>query len=238
MTQKEAQKGLNRREFLGASAALTASAVAPGVLSSARAEAPVAPFVLEPLAFAQDALDPVISARTLSFHYDKHHRGYLDNLNRLVQNTVYANMPMEQIIIDTADKPDKSGLFNNAAQTWNHTFYWRCLKPGGTPIPAALRTKIEADFGSVDTCKKELAQAAITQFASGWAWLVADGNKLKVVKTSNAQVPLTQGLKPLLTIDVWEHAYYLDYQNRRADHVAAVIEHLLNWDFAAHTLAH
>ena len=233
--QKENKSGLDRREFLVASAGASAAfAIAgPSVLG---AEETVAPFVLAPLPFAANALEPVISARTLSFHYDKHHRAYLTNLNRLVENTPYAKMPLEQIVRQTAAKADTAGLFNNAAQTWNHTFYWQSLKPGGSEVPAALRSKIEADFGSIEACTKALTEAAVTQFASGWAWLVAENGRLKVVKTSNAETPLTQAMKPLLTIDVWEHAYYLDYQNRRAEYVAAVIEKLLNWEFAAQNL--
>ena len=144
---------------------------------------------------------------------------------------------MENIIAETAGKADKTAIFNNAAQTWNHTFYWRSLRPNGAgEPPAVLKQKIEASFVTVDACKKELATAALTQFGGGWAWLVLDGDKLKVVKTGNAEVPITTGMKPLLTIDVWEHAYYLDYQNRRADYINAVLDNLINWDFAAENL--
>ncbi len=160
-------------------------------------------------------------------------RTYVDNLNKLIAGTEFADMPLEKIIAATAGKPDKVGIFNNAAQVWNHTFYWQSLRPnGGGEPPAGLKQKIESSFGSVDACRKELANAAVTQFGSGWAWLVKDGDKLKVVKTGNADTPLTSTMKPLLTIDVWEHAYYLDYQNRRADYVNAVITKLLNWEFA------
>ena len=151
--------------------------------------------------------------------------------------TEFADLSLEKIIAATAGKTDKTAIFNNAAQTWNHTFYWHSLKPnGGGEPPAALKQAIEAAFGSVDACKTELATAATTQFGSGWAWLVVDGGKLKVVKTSNADLPLTMGMKPLLTIDVWEHAYYLDYQNRRADYVKAVLDKLINWGFAGDNL--
>ena len=194
-------------------------------------------FVLPPLPFADNALDPVISANTMSFHYGKHHKAYVDNLNKLVTGTEFANLSLEKIIIGTSGKADKSAIFNNAAQAWNHVFYWSSLIPkGGGEPPAALKIKIEASFGTVDTCKKELFTAATTQFGSGWAWLVLDGDKLKVVKTGNADSPLTKGMKPLLTIDVWEHAYYLDYQNRRADYVNAILDKLLNWNFAADNL--
>jgi Fe-Mn family superoxide dismutase len=140
---------------------------------------------------------------------------------------------LEKIITKTAGKADKTAIFNNAAQTWNHSFYWKSMKSkGGGEPPTAVKQKIEASFGTVDACKKELATAAMAQFGSGWVWLVLDGDKLKVVKTGNADVPITAGMKPLLTIDVWEHAYYLDYQNRRADYVNAVLDKLINWEFA------
>jgi Fe-Mn family superoxide dismutase len=169
----------------------------------------------------------------MSFHYGKHHKGYVDNLNKLIAGTEYANLSLEKIITSTAGKPEKTAIFNNAAQTWNHTFYWKSMKPnGGGEPPAALKKRIEAAFGSVEACKKELANAAVSQFGSGWAWLVLDGSVLKVVKTANADDPLTTTMKPLLTIDVWEHAYYLDCQNRRADYVNAVLDKLINWEFA------
>ena len=193
---------------------------------------------LPPLPYAQDALAPVISAETLSFHYGKHHKAYVDNLNRLVAGTDLAETPLEKVIAAVAGKPDKAGIFNNAAQIWNHTFFWNSLKPGGGGAPTGgLAKGIDAAFGSYDNFKKEFANAAMTQFGSGWAWLVADKGQLKVAKTPNAETPLTAGMTPLLTIDVWEHAYYLDYQNRRADFVAAVIDKLLNWEFANANLA-
>jgi superoxide dismutase, Fe-Mn family len=196
-----------------------------------------APITLPPLPWADNALDPVISANTLGFHYGKHHKAYVDNLNKLIAGTPLEGQPLEKIILEVAGKADKAGIFNNAAQVWNHTFYWNSLKPqgGGTP-PAALAKLIERDFGSLDTLKKELATAATTQFGSGWAWLASDNGKLVVTKTSNAELPMTKGQKALLTIDVWEHAYYLDYQNRRPDYANAVIEKLLNWQFAADNL--
>ena len=193
---------------------------------------------LPPLPYAQDALAPVISANTLSFHYGKHHKAYVDNLLKLVAGTELAEQPLEAVIRASAGKADKAGVFNNAAQVWNHTFFWNSLKPGGGGAPTGAVAKgIEAAFGSFDNFKKEFANAAMTQFGSGWAWLVADKGQLKVVKTPNAETPLTGGMTPLVTIDVWEHAYYLDYQNRRADFVAAVIDKLLNWEFANANLA-
>jgi Fe-Mn family superoxide dismutase len=191
------------------------------------------PHVLAPLPYAEDALEPVITANTIGFHYGKHHKSYVDNLNKLVAGTEYADLSLEKIITATARQADKAAIFNNAAQIWNHTFYWKSMRPkGGGEPPAALKQKMEASFGSVDACKKELASAAVSQFGSGWVWLVIDGGALKVVKTANAETPLTTGMKPLLTVDVWEHAYYLDYQNRRADYVSAVLDTLINWEFA------
>ena len=204
--------------------ALSNSATMPGTAS---------PFMLPPLPYAENALEPVLSANTLGFHYGKHHKTYVDNLNKLVAGTEYSNQTLEQIISGTAGKAEAVAIFNNAAQTWNHTFYWKSLQPnGGGEPPAALKQMIEASYGTVDACKKEFASLAVSQFGSGWAWLVLDGSQLKLVKTANAGLPLTMGLKPLLAIDVWEHAYYLDYQNRRADYVNAVLDKLINWEFA------
>jgi superoxide dismutase, Fe-Mn family len=192
---------------------------------------------LPALPYAQNALDPVISANTLGFHYGKHHKTYVDTLNKLIAGTEFADMQLEQIVKATAGKADHTAIFNNAAQAWNHTFYWRSMKPqGGGEPPAAVKRLVESSFGSVDACKKELATAAVGQFGSGWAWLVQDGQKLKVVKTGNAETPLTGSSTPLLTVDVWEHAYYLDYQNRRVDYVNAVLDKLINWGFAADNL--
>lgn len=193
--------------------------------------------VLPALPYAENALEPVISARTIEFHYGKHHKGYVDNLNKMVEGTVYAGQTLERVIGETSGKIAKTAIFNNASQAWNHAFYWKSLSPdGGGEPPEALKKMIEAAFGTLDACKKELAAAATAQFGSGWAWLVLDGAVLRVVKTSNANSPLAKGMKPLLTLDVWEHAYYLDYQNRRSDYVAAVIDKLLNWEFAAENL--
>jgi superoxide dismutase, Fe-Mn family len=193
---------------------------------------------LPPLPFPDNALDPVISANTLSFHYGKHHKAYVDNLNKLIAGTPLEGQPLEKIILESAGKADKAGVFNNSAQVWNHTFYWNSLKPngGGTP-PAALGKLIERDFGSLDALKKELANAATTQFGSGWAWLAEVDGKLAVTKTSNAELPMTKGQKALLTIDVWEHAYYIDYRNLRPKFVEAFLSSLVNWDFAEKNFA-
>jgi Fe-Mn family superoxide dismutase len=191
------------------------------------------PHILPALPYAENALEPILTAKTLSFHYGKHHKGYVDNLNKLTAGTDYADLSLEKIVTSTAGKPERTAIFNNAAQNWNHTFYWNSMKPnGGGEPPAELKQKIEAAFGSVDACKKEFASAAVAQFGSGWAWLVLDGGVLKVVKTANADIPMTMGFTPLLTIDVWEHAYYLDYQNRRVDYANAVLDKLINWEFA------
>jgi superoxide dismutase, Fe-Mn family len=195
-------------------------------------------YSLPPLPYADNALAPVISANTIGFHYGKHHKTYVDNLNKLVPGTEFEGATLEAIIKATAGKADKAGLFNNAAQIWNHTFYWHGLKGNGGGMPTGmLADRINSAFGSYESFKKEFANAAVTQFGSGWAWLVAEGGAVKVVKTGNAEVPFTKGQTPLITIDVWEHAYYLDYQNRRADYVNAVIDKLLNWGFATENLA-
>ena len=195
------------------------------------------PISLPPLPFEQNALAPVISSNTLSFHYGKHHKTYVETLNKLIVGTEFADMPLESIIKKSAGQTDHAAIFNNAAQTWNHTFYWNSLKPnGGGEPPAALKQLMDSSFGGVDQCKKELSKAAVGQFGSGWAWLVLDGEKLKVVKTPNAHTPLTEKAQPLLTIDVWEHAYYLDYQNRRVDYVNATLDKLANWGFSAANL--
>ena len=187
-----------------------------------------------PLPYAEDALEPVISAKTIGFHYGKHHKAYVDNLNKLIAGTEFEGIPLEEIIKKTADKAEHAGIFNNAAQVWNHTFFWKSLTSNGGGKPSdVLMKKIEEAFGSFDDFLKELTEAAKTQFGSGWAWLVLDGNKLKVMKTPNAETPLTMDVTPLLTIDVWEHAYYLDYQNKRPDYVTTVLDKLINWEFAA-----
>jgi superoxide dismutase, Fe-Mn family len=195
-------------------------------------------FTLPPLPFPEDALAPVISANTLSFHYGKHHKAYVDNLNKLVAGTEYEGATLEKIIKDTAGKADKSGIFNNAAQVWNHTFYWNGLRANGGGKPSGrIAQMIESDLGGYEQFKKDFANAGVTQFGSGWAWVVLDGGKLKIVNTGNADTPMTKGQTAILTLDVWEHAYYLDYQNRRPDHLNACIDKLLNWEFANTNLA-
>lgn len=221
---------LTRRRFLG-SAAGAASIIAMKGLPMFASE--TTEYNLPELPYKQNALEPVISANTISFHYGKHHQAYSDNLKKLLPDSPFNGLTLEKIILATYGKSENVSIYNNAAQVWNHDFYWHSITPkGGGDPPAALKQKIEKSFGSVDKCKEAFSQAATSQFGSGWAWLVADNETLKVVKTSNADNPLTSGLKPLLTIDVWEHAYYLDYQNRRGDYVQAVLNRLTNWEFA------
>jgi Fe-Mn family superoxide dismutase len=187
---------------------------------------------LPELPYAKDALVPIISANTLEFHYGKHHKAYVDNLNKLIAGTELAEADLETIIKKVAGDPARMGIFNNAAQVWNHSFYWQCLKPGGGGKPAGtVAAKIDAAWGSCEKFAEELKNAGATQFGSGWAWLIVDGGQLKITKTANADTPIAHGAKPLLTLDVWEHAYYLDYQNRRPDYLSAVIANLINWDF-------
>ncbi|GAC1457243.1 MAG: superoxide dismutase [Steroidobacteraceae bacterium] len=195
---------------------------------------------LPPLPYGLDALEPVISAATLSVHHGKHHQAYVDKLNELVAGTAFADLTLQALVVQTAGKQEHAAIFNNAAQAWNHAFYWRCLKPVGgqsVPVPGTLGRMIREAFGDLAALKGEFAKAAIEQFGSGWAWLVLDGAQLRIVRTGNANDPLAHHLRPLLALDVWEHAYYLDYQNRRPDYVHAVLDRLINWEFAAANLA-
>jgi Fe-Mn family superoxide dismutase len=188
--------------------------------------------VLPPLPFAQNALEPFISAETLQYHYGKHHQAYVTNLNKLIQGTPEADKPLEEIILKS-----EGGIFNNAAQVWNHTFYWSGLKPGAAAPQGVLADAIQRDFGSVDALKDSLLNAATTQFGSGWAWLVLEGKQLKAVKTGNADLPMKHNQTALWVIDVWEHAYYIDYRNDRPKYVKSVLDNLMNWEFIAGNLA-
>jgi Fe-Mn family superoxide dismutase len=196
-------------------------------------------FELPALPYEKNALEPHMSANTFDFHHGKHHNTYIVNLNGMLDGSDLADASLEDIIKATAGDPAKAGMFNNAAQVWNHTFFWNSMKPNGGGAPMGeLAAKIDSDLGGFDAFKDAFKAAGATQFGSGWAWLVVgDGGKLEVVKTPNAETPLTQGKTPLLTCDVWEHAYYLDYQNRRPDFLAAFLDNLANWDFAAENLA-
>ena len=189
------------------------------------------------LPWSEDALDPHISAKTMSFHYGKHHAAYVSKLNAAIEGSALAEMSLEQIIRETAGDAAKAGVFNNAAQVWNHTFFWNSMKPqGGGKPTGALMDKINASFGSFDSFQEEFSNKAITLFGSGWVWLVDNAGSLEIVQTEDACNPMTDGKKPLLTLDVWEHAYYLDFQNRRPDFIKTFLSHLVNWDFAAENL--
>jgi len=191
-------------------------------------------FTLPDLPYAKDALAPFLSQETLEYHHDKHHNAYVTNLNGLIEGTEHAGHSLEDIILAA----DQGPLFNNAAQVWNHTFYWNCMKPGGGGAPSGeLAKAIDGAFGSLDDFKKELSAAAVGQFGSGWAWLVLENGALKVTKTGNADLPLKHGQTALLTIDVWEHAYYIDYRNLRPKYVETFLTSLVNWDFVAQNYA-
>ncbi|MCX7592367.1 MAG: superoxide dismutase [Fischerella sp.] len=196
-------------------------------------------FTQPPLPFPMDALEQYgMKAETFEYHYGKHHKAYVDNLNKLTEGTELADKPLEEVIQISFKDSSKTGIFNNAAQVWNHTFFWNCLKPAGGGQPTGdLASKIEKDFGSFDKFKEEFSNAAATQFGSGWAWLVDDNGTLKVTKTPNAENPLVHGQKALLTLDVWEHAYYLDYRNDRPGFIKNFLNNLVNWDFAAEQYA-
>ena len=190
-------------------------------------------FELPPLPFAKDALAPHMSAETLEYHHGKHHAGYVSKLNAAIAGTPNEGKSLEEII-----RSSEGGLFNNAAQTWNHTFFWNSIKPGGGGAPTGdLADALARDFGSVDAFKDAFAKAAAGRFGSGWAWLVLRDGKLQVVDTANADTPIRTGATPLLTIDVWEHAYYIDYRNARPSFIQAFLDNLVNWDFAAKNLA-
>jgi Fe-Mn family superoxide dismutase len=193
---------------------------------------------LPDLPYGKDALAPHISSRTLDFHHGKHHQAYVDNLNKLIEGSDLASQSLEEIIRKTAGDSQKAGIFNNAAQVWNHTFYWRSMKPGGGGPPTGpIAQRIASELGRYEKFAQEFKNAAMTQFGSGWAWLVVRDGKLAIMKTPNADTPIAHGLKPLLTVDVWEHAYYLDFQNRRADYLEAFIKNLIHWDFVNANLA-
>lgn len=195
-------------------------------------------FELPPLPYAETALEPHISAKTLQFHHGKHHQSYVTNLNNMTKDTPLAGKGLEEIIKAVAGDASKAGVFNNAAQVWNHTFFWNSMKPQGGGKPSgAIAKKIDDDLGGYDKFAAAFAQAGATQFGSGWAWLVLANGKLQVTKTANADLPLAHGQTALLTLDVWEHAYYLDYQNRRPDFIQAYLKNLVNWDFANANLA-
>ncbi len=195
-------------------------------------------FTLPALSYELSALEPHMSARTLEFHYGKHHQAYIDNLNKLIAGTELESETLEGIILKTANNQEKIAIFNNAAQSYNHEFFWQCLKPVDLhlEIPASLLDLINKSFSSLESFQAEFKAAALGQFGSGWVWLVRDGDSLKIMKTANADNPIAHGLKPLFALDVWEHSYYLDYQNRRGDFVEAILKNLVNWNFVSRNL--
>ena len=194
--------------------------------------------VLPPLPYAEDALEPYYSAKTISFHYGKHHKAYVDNINKLIAGTDFEQKTLEEIMMAVAGDPAKAGWFNNSAQVWNHTFFWSCMKPGGGGKPTGkLAQAIDAAFGSYEKFAEQFKANAVGRFGSGWGWLISEGGALKLMSTPNAEMPNpTKGQVALLTVDVWEHAYYLDYQNRRPDFVQTFLDKLVNWDFVAANL--
>ena len=227
---------LSRRRLFAGGAALAAYAAArtafgPVVLGGA------APIELPALPYDRTALEPYVSGTTIDFHYGKHHAAYVKNTNDLVAGTEYEGVPLEEIVKRTAGQAAAAKLFDNAAQVWNHTFYWSGMRPKGGGAPTGtVKDRLDAAFGDYAAFRTAFLEAATSQFGSGWAWLVADGDRLLVTRTSNADTPLAHGQRPLLTVDVWEHAYYLDYQNRRKDYVVAFLDHLVDWDFVARNL--
>lgn len=189
-------------------------------------------FSLPPLPYAEHELEPYISVNTLQYHHGKHHQTYVTKLNELLENHPLKGKSLEEVIQASAGKADLQAIFNNAAQVWNHTFYWHCMKKGGGGQPSlALLQRLEKDFKSFDEFCAQFKEVALSQFGSGWAWLVEKENRLQIMKTVNADLPMAHGAKALLTVDVWEHAYYLDYQNRRPDYVTTFLKNLVNWDF-------
>ncbi len=228
-------QSLNRREFMIRAVAGTALAAGiaagyPGFVSAGD------PFELPQLPYPENALEPHISSRTMNFHHGKHHNAYIENTKKMVKGTDMAEMALEEVVKRASRLKDKA-LFNNAAQAWNHAFYWKGMKPKGGGSPTGkVAEMLSTAFGSIESFRQEFSKAAATQFGSGWAWLVIDGSALRVTSTANADTPIAEGKKPLLTLDVWEHAYYLDYQNRRTAYIQAFLDHLINWDFVAENL--
>jgi len=216
------------------------SAIRTKVIATHKGRHIMSEITLPALPYAKDALLPHISAETLEFHHGKHHQAYVTNLNNLIKDTDLAGQGLEAIILASAKDASKAGIFNNAAQVWNHTFYWNCITPNGGGEPTGpVAAKITEAFGSYEKFKEAFKQAAITQFGSGWAWLVADqvNGSLSIVKTANADTPLAHGQVAILTIDVWEHAYYIDYRNRRPDYITTFLDKLVNWDYVNAKLA-
>ncbi len=207
-------------------------------MSNTQADQTQHPFILPNLPYSHNALEPYMSSETFSYHHGKHHLAYVNNLNKLIENGDFAKKKLEEIILASVGDDSKQGIFNNAAQVWNHSFFWHCMKPNGGGMPKnALLTQINQDFGSYDKFCEEFKNTGVTQFGSGWVWLVLENAKLKIRKTANADTPLAYNQVALLTCDVWEHAYYLDYQNARPDYIAIFLNKLVNWEFAEKNFA-
>jgi len=230
---------MDRRDFLKTSFYLSALTMVQltGIGCSRQSETALSLLGLPPLPYHNDALEPYISSRTIEFHYGKHHQAYAANTQKLIAGTNLAKLPLKEIIQKSHGIKELVPTYNNAAQLFNHNFYWECMKPngGGKPQGKILQA-IEQSFGTFEAFSKTFSESAGAQFGSGWTWLVKDGNQLKVINTGNADTPAAMGTIPLLTIDVWEHAYYLDYQNRRTDYIRAFLDHLVNWEFASENL--
>lgn len=225
---------ITRRQFIKGALATSAVIAAGSGDKIVRAENDEIMIELPDLPYPENSLEPFISERTIGFHYGKHHKAYVDNTIKLIKDTELGGTSLENIVKKTAGKSDQASIFNNAAQVWNHNFYWKSMKPNGGGMPKTeMADRIDKSFGSFEKFKEEFSNAALSQFGSGWAWLIMEGDNLKVTKTGNADTPLVHDQIALITVDVWEHAYYLDYQNRRKDYISDFIEHLANWDFAA-----
>lgn len=229
---------MKRREFLSWTVKAGAVFMLPTFWSGCQGGGSGSVITLPKLPYPKDALEPTISANTIGFHYEKHHKGYVDKINRFSKGTRFSGLQLEEMIVKSAGDEDAAAIFNNAAQVWNHTFYWNCMSPdGGGKPPQSVMAKMDASFGSYDEFIKIFVSAATGQFGSGWAWLIEQEGQLEVMATANADTPIAQSLKPILVIDVWEHAYYLDYQNRRKDYVESFLENLVNWEFVEKNLS-
>jgi Fe-Mn family superoxide dismutase len=231
---------LDRRGLLlNAGTAALVAAAGGGLIAAPRIAraADAGPFKQPPLPYAENALAPTISAQTVGLHYGKHHASYFGALNTMTQGTPMAGMSLEQVVVASATSPEHQRLFNQAGQAWNHILYWDQMRPGGAKAPAGMLAQmIDRDLGGFPKMKEDFVKGATAQFGSGWYWLIRDGDKLALTGTSNGDNPMAHGKRVLMGVDVWEHAYYLDYQNRRADHVKAVLDNLINWDFVADRL--
>ena len=227
---------VDRRKFITTSLTVLTGLGLGGLAQGAAAWAK-SPVSLAPLPYGLTGLEPYLTEETLDFHYGMHHAGYVKKVNAALEGSPLEGSPLETIIVQSWGKEELTAVFNNAAQVFNHAFYWNSMKPKGGGRPQGpLAQFLQRDFGSYEAFREAFLEAAGSVFGSGWVWLVEEGGKLRLLKTSNAGNPLTQGLKPLFTIDLWEHAYYLDYQNRRQDYIEAFIDHLVNWEFASANL--